>query len=164
MNTAQSVIPLIKEAGSILLSYRQSSYETNTKNHAEDFVTTADKESDAYIRKELQKLFPGDTILSEENSYRPENYTGRVWMIDPLDGTKAFIGGSESFSIMIGLAVNGVPTLGVTYAPAVDKLYWAEKGSGAYLETKGKEQQLKVSTISTLKEARLIDRRRTGSA
>jgi 3'(2'), 5'-bisphosphate nucleotidase len=161
MNTIEQLIPIIRHAGSILLEYRNSGYETNTKSSADDFVTTADLKADEYLRLEISKLFPRDKILSEENSSRPEDYTGRVWMIDPLDGTRAFVDGHESFSVMIGLAVDGVPVLGVTYAPVCNKLYYAETGAGAYLVEEGLTTQIHVSDVTDIKNAGLVGYRRT---
>lgn len=159
--TITQLIPIIQKAGAILLDYRSAGYDTNTKSAADDFVTTADLKSDEYVRSEISKLFPDDKILSEENGNRPDDYTGRVWMIDPLDGTRAFIDGSDSFSVMIGLAVDGIPMLGVTYAPACDELYYAEKGHGAFLEKQGNTTKIGVSDISDIKDARMVDYRRT---
>ncbi len=160
MNTFEQLTPIIQKAGAILIEYRSKGYKTQTKSHANDFVTTADIESDKYLCQEISRLFPQDKILSEENSSLPNEYMGRVWMIDPLDGTRAFVDGSDSFSVMIGLAIDGIPTLGITYAPMRDELYYAEKGSGAYLRKEGHTERIHVSNIASLQTARSVGYRR----
>lgn len=161
MNIIDQLIPIIRHAGDILLEYRLTGFETHTKSDAHDFVTTADTASDAYLREEIIKLFPEDKILSEESGILPNDYTGRVWMIDPLDGTRAYVEGSESFSVMIGLAIEGVAMLGITYAPMSNVLYYAEKGFGAFVVREGKSEQIHVSAINSVRDARIVDYRRT---
>ena len=161
MDTIQILVPIIRQAGAMLLDYRAKGFDTQTKSAADDFVTTADLNSDKYIREEIGRLFPEDKILSEENGSRPDNYSGRVWMIDPLDGTRAYVDGSESFSVMIGLAIDGVPVLGITYAPVYDELYYGEKGRGSFVIKGGEAIKLHVSDVSDIKEARSVDYRRT---
>lgn len=160
MSIVGKLIPIIEKAGDILINYRNSGYDTSIKSHENDFVTTADLEVDKYLRTEIIHLFPKDKILSEENSSRPIDYEGRVWMVDPLDGIRAFVDGSDSFSVMIGLAVDGIPVLGIAYAPMRDEFYYAEQGSGSYLRKEGESRKMNVSTISSLKDARAVDYRR----
>ncbi|KKL10246.1 hypothetical protein LCGC14_2557740, partial [marine sediment metagenome] len=84
-------------------------------------------------------------------------------MVDPLDGTKHYIAGGDGFSVMIGLCVDGVPQLGVVYAPTRETFYWAEKGGGAYKQVgEGAPIKLEVSSIDALNNARLIVRYRRG--
>jgi 3'(2'), 5'-bisphosphate nucleotidase len=82
----------------------------------------------------LHGAFPDDGILAEE-SVDTDRRLGRerVWMVDPLDGTKGFIAGTGDFAVQIGLAVAGRSALGVLYAPATDVLYWAARGHGAWV-------------------------------
>jgi 3'(2'), 5'-bisphosphate nucleotidase len=68
-----------------------------------------------------------------------------MWIIDPIDGTSGFIKSTGDFAVMIGLIENGVPVLGVVYAPAHNKLFYAHKGSGAYLETQGVTTPLQLN-------------------
>lgn len=160
MDAIETLIPIIRQAGSKLTQYREAGYDTKTKSHENDFVTTADIETDKYLRSEISRLFPEDKILSEESDALLDDYQGRVWMIDPLDGTRAFVDGSDSFSVMIGLAVDGVPTIGVLYAPLRDELYYAAKGTGAYLQQGEKIQNIRVSDVAELENARAVDYRR----
>lgn len=119
-------------------------------------VTDADLASEEVILEGLAHLNYG--ILSEETEddlIRLEKE--RVFVIDPLDGTKDFIGETGEFTIMIGLVENGETIAGVVYQPVLDRLYFAEQGQGAWLEKEGGEPvKLSVSEIDDPAEARLL--------
>lgn len=144
-------------AGEILLKYRGGILDIQTKSHAKDFVTQADKESDALIRSRLESLFPDDQILSEESSHKISDYSGRVWIADPLDATAYYITGHDTFSVMIGLAVNGRSTFGLVYAPVLKEYYWAHENEGAWKQdADGLITKLSVSDVSDLNRARFV--------
>src|SRR3989338_6466244 len=105
------IVDIAVGAGRIVMQIREEGFQTQTKKDAFDFVTSADIKSEAYILKRLSKEFPNDSILSEEKG-RIGNKTSRIWMVDPLDGTKDFKNGGTGFSIMIGLCQDGQPVLG----------------------------------------------------
>ncbi|MBT5345683.1 3'(2'),5'-bisphosphate nucleotidase CysQ, partial [bacterium] len=152
------IIPIAEAAGKILLKYFRSDLEVIYKNDDTfDPVTAADKESDEYIRSQLTALFPEDLILSEENDDVPTDYSKRIWMVDPLDGTNAFVSGTNTFSILIGLWEADTILFGLAYAPAANKMYVAEKGKGAFeRQPDGSFKRMHVSDIESLSEARLI--------
>lgn len=152
------IINIAKTAGSIIMKYHCQELEIKTKSHEHDFVTQADIEADKYIREELNKLFPKDKILSEEFDWKPKDYSGNVWMVDPLDGSKDFVHQGGGFSVMIGLCVDGIPYLGVVYAPARDLLYYAQKNNGAYLIKGNKKEKLKVSQINQIENSTMVTR------
>lgn len=155
----EKVIAIAKEAGKILMKYYNMKYDITTKNNDSfDFLTTADKESDEYIRKRLKEEFPKDFILSEETKPEEIDFSGRVWMVDPLDGTKDFIHHGGGFAVMIGLCVDGAPKFGVVYSPVKEILYYAEKGKGAYKESQKGKIRLKVSNMGDLEKSRLVVR------
>jgi 3'(2'), 5'-bisphosphate nucleotidase len=94
----------------------------------------------------LQKLTPHLPILSEESaaiSYAERKLWINYWLVDPLDGTKEFIKRNGEFTVNIALVENGVPVMGVVYAPVLDTCYYAAKGAGAYL-TRGKTAALPI--------------------
>lgn len=98
-------------------------------------LTEADVKSNEIICNRLQELYPNIPILSEENKTAP--YEERkaweyFWLIDPIDGTKEFIKKNGEFTINIALIQNDTPVLGVVYAPVLDEMYSAKKGSGAF--------------------------------
>ena len=101
--------------------------------------------------------FPGDAFLSEEKGMTGSD-SARVWMIDPLDGTKDFKNGGNGFSVMIGLCEYGKPVLGVVYAPAKKILYSGEKGKGSYVRIDNKTIKLKVSDTSNIHESIMVTR------
>src|SRR5690606_15740871 len=92
---------------------------------------------------------PDDAILSEESADSAERLSARrVWIVDPLDGTKEFLAQNGEFSIMIGLAVEGEAVLGVVYLPDGDLLYGAARGLGAWVEERGERRRLSRGAAS----------------
>ena len=154
----KTVIGIAKQAGEILSKYFNKDLAVEYKQDEFDPVTQADKESDVYIRHALTVSFPTDEILSEENDARPSSYKKRVWMVDPLDGTKDFVGGRASFAVMIGLLDNNVPKLGVIFNPITNELFYAAKGGGAFREYDGRTERLHVTNNHKLSEATLVVR------
>lgn len=154
----EKVIKIAKRAGEEILKIKKEGFQVRTKTSEFDFVTTADLKSEEIILRELKKEFPEDEIISEETDNKITGKNKRVWLVDPLDGTKEFKNGGFGFSVMIGLCVNGIPTLGVVYAPARDLLYYAEKGKGAFIEVKGKASRLEVSRLDNLENSRMVTR------
>jgi 3'(2'), 5'-bisphosphate nucleotidase len=113
-------------------------------------VTDADRASNRVIVEGLQKSFPADAILSEESADTPARLSAsRVWIVDPLDGTKEFIARNGEFSIMIGLAIDGRAVLGVVYRPEGDVLFAAASGQGAYVERAGQRTRLECAGAIT---------------
>jgi 3'(2'), 5'-bisphosphate nucleotidase len=106
-------------------------------------VTDADRASNEVIVAGLAAAFPDDAVLSEE-SRDPEARldAARVWIVDPLDGTKEFLARNGEFAVMIGLAIDGWPALGVVYMPAAETLYSAVEGRGARVERDGRRRRL----------------------
>jgi 3'(2'), 5'-bisphosphate nucleotidase len=118
------------------------------------YATQADIEANDIIIKGLRERFPHHAILSEESIDDKERLnSGDLWIVDPLDGTKDFRSRTGDFSVMIAYIIPPNPVVAVIYAPVHDKLYYAIKGTGAYLiEKNGQRQELKVSN-RTLEEA-----------
>jgi 3'(2'), 5'-bisphosphate nucleotidase len=108
-------------------------------------VTAADLASSRAIIAALTEAFPDDAILCEETADDPTRLTARrVWIIDPLDGTREFLAMNGEFSVMIGLVEDGEPVVGVVYLPAPGTMYWAAAGAGAWLEEKGTRTPLRA--------------------
>ena len=98
-------------------------------------VTQADLVSHRILEAGLARLAPHWPVLSEESVEVPfdERKSWRhFWMIDPLDGTKEFLHRTGEFTVNIALIEDDRPILGVVYAPAIDKLYFAARGAGSY--------------------------------
>lgn len=101
-------------------------------------VTEADLEADRVLRETLLGARPGDGWLSEETADHPDRLQRRrVWIVDPIDGTRSYIAGRPEFAVSVGLAEDGVAVVGVVYNPAAEELYWAVRGGGAWLEAGG---------------------------
>jgi myo-inositol-1(or 4)-monophosphatase len=122
-----------------------------------DMVTAVDRSAEAYLAAEITRRFPDDAILAEE-SIRRSGTSGRVWIVDPVDGTTNFVHGHPMFCVSIALAegYEGMPdsgagvfdagasgflrpandprlVLGVVNAPAMGEIFWGERGGGAWL-------------------------------
>jgi 3'(2'), 5'-bisphosphate nucleotidase len=111
-------------------------------------LTMADKASHHIIEEELFEITPDIPLLSEEGriiDYEERKHWNVFWLVDPLDGTKEFIKRNGEFTVNIALIENGVPVLGVIYAPATDRLYYAMKGIGAFKKEKGSTSKIEVS-------------------
>src|SRR5712672_1464385 len=134
---------LARQAGAVLLEHYNSPFLVEQKVNALDEleeVTAADREANELIVGRLQKEFPHDGILAEESTDTAHRLDkNRVWLIDPMDGTKNFINRDGDFAVQIGLAVGGESVLGVVYQPVRDVLYRAARGAGSWLEQTGKE-------------------------
>lgn len=159
---AEKVFNITDQASVILMKYFQQVVNVDFKKDEFDPVTVADRESDTLIREQLNNAFPDDLILSEEDDNIPLDYTGRVWMVDPLNGTKSFIKGMDTFAIVIGLVENGVPSFGCVSIPAQNKVFYAEKGKGAFEKIGFDFNKIHTSTISEINDSRLITREPSG--
>ncbi len=153
----KDVINIAKKAGEKILEIYDTDYKKYEKRDKSP-VTEADLISEKIILQGLKKYNYG--FLSEEKGDNLRNLNnGKNWVIDPLDGTLDFIQKTGEFSIMVGLVCRGEPILGVVYQPTEDKVYFAEKGRGAYLAYKGAIRKLRVSQISKMEEVRLLSSR-----
>ena len=112
-------------------------------------VTIADHASNQLIVEMLSTAFPSDAILAEESRDSAARLdAGRVWIVDPLDGTKEFLAQNGEFAVMIGLAVAGEPVLGVIYLPTTDVLYSAVRGGGTWVARDGDATRLRRAPAS----------------
>jgi 3'(2'), 5'-bisphosphate nucleotidase len=153
------VFSILRGAGNILMKYHGKKYNITSKSKTfYDPVTTADLEADAYIKEHLKSAFPDIQVLTEEDSSVHIDYSKDVWVVDPLDGTRPFIGGSKNFSSMICLLKKGKPVFGAIYAPVSQELYYADSGKGAHIRIGDKTERLHVSSVDSLGKAREITR------
>jgi 3'(2'), 5'-bisphosphate nucleotidase len=133
---------LARAAGAILLRHYHSPFLVEQKVNALkelEEVTAADREANELIVRRLAVEFPDDGILAEESADTERRLEKtRVWMIDPMDGTKNFIKRDGDFAVQIGLAVEGESVAGVVYQPVRDVLYRAARETGSWIEAPGK--------------------------
>ncbi|MFM7174173.1 MAG: 3'(2'),5'-bisphosphate nucleotidase CysQ, partial [Caldilinea sp.] len=150
---------LAREAATIVNTFYVGSSEVRYKSDDEP-VTEADRSANQHIVARIGAFFPEDGILSEESK---DDFVrlqkSRVWIVDPLDGTKEFIARNGEFSIMIGLAVEGRAVLGVVQQPATGLLYAGAVGLGAFLYEDGERIELKVSERAELRNMIMVSSR-----
>ncbi len=120
-------------AGIIAASYFRRDLKTWTKENASP-VTEADIVLDKFLHSALTTVRPDYGWLSEESADDPDRLQrSRAFVVDPIDGTRGFIRGEDSWTISLAVVENGIPVAGVVYAPARDELYDAYRGGGARL-------------------------------
>jgi myo-inositol-1(or 4)-monophosphatase len=120
---------LAEEAGAFLLEQMGQVRRIDRKG-AVDLVTDVDRRSEELLLGRLSRLFPDDTIEAEEGGAQAGR-SGRVWYVDPLDGTTNFVHGYSHFAVSIACCDVGGPLLGAVHAPYLDELYLAVRGAGA---------------------------------
>lgn len=133
------------EAGKAIMEIYKKDFQVDYKEDKSP-LTEADLKSNQIICESLKELYPKISIMSEENkedSYEVRKDREYYWCIDPIDGTKEFIKKNDEFTINIALIHKDTPVLGVVYAPAIDKMYMAKKGDGAYLN--GEKLPLRIN-------------------
>jgi 3'(2'), 5'-bisphosphate nucleotidase len=120
-------------------------------------VTKADRAASDLIVAGLAQAFPHDVVISEERADDLARLgAARVWYVDPIDGTKDFIRGSEGFAVMIGLCVDGAPAMGVVHQPRGGRTFWASP-AGAWTAAPGSPPApLRVSNVSDPAHIRLV--------
>ena len=120
----------VKEAGAIALNFLSGPLRKWTKGAGDSPVTEADIACNDLLHSVL--VAPGDGWLSEESENDPARLAAhRIWVVDPIDGTRAFIAGRADWSVSAALVVDGRPVLAALYAPATDELFVASAGEGA---------------------------------
>ncbi len=143
VNTAQ-------EAGRITMKYYQTGLRPDIKTDLSP-VTVADREAEQFIRRQIERAFPGQAIVGEEFGESAAHNSSHRWIIDPIDGTRAFVRGVPLYGVLIGLEIEGVSQVGVAHFPALKETIYAAKGSGCWWNGKPAH----VSSVSRLEEGLL---------
>ena len=121
-------IDIVCEAGKIANNYfKQSLTIENKAENSFNPVTVADRSTEKKIREMIEKLYPNDAIVGEEYG-KNEGSTNFTWIIDPIDGTKAFISGIPTWGILLSLLWYKEPILGIIYQPFTGELFWGGFG------------------------------------
>ncbi|TAM69020.1 histidinol-phosphatase [Mycobacterium sp.] len=127
-------------------------------------VTDADRAVETELREVLARERPNDSIVGEEFG-GDTAFTGRQWIIDPIDGTKNFVRGVPVWASLIALLQDGVPVVGAVSAPALQRRWWAAHGQGAFVAINGAPpRRLSVSSVAQLSSASLSFSSLTGWA
>lgn len=139
---------MARAAGDILMAGRQTNFQIEAKANRQDLVTELDRRVEAEIIRLIHAEFPDHAILGEESGVT-EGDAAHQWVIDPLDGTMNYAHRYPIFSVSIAYKHDGVTEWGGIYVPALDEMYSAIRGQGAFLG----DRRLAVSTISELADA-----------
>lgn len=153
----QTAEAIAREAGELVMGYYRGNFEVELKGGTEP-VTEADRAANSHIVRRLREEFPDDAVLAEESAEEAELACGarRIWMVDPMDGTKEFIKHTDEFAVMIGLTIDGRPQLGVVNQPAKRTLYRGVVGEGAESDVDGTVTAMRVSDRNEPNNLRLI--------
>ena len=143
-------VMLARGAGDITLKYFRKQPETSTKSDG-SYVTIADREAESYLRRQIAETFPDDGILGEEEG-ELEGRSGRRWILDPIDGTFAFVHGVPFYGVLIALEIDNEMSVGVVNIPALGEIVSAANGCGCFLNG----EATRVSTTAKLDETLLL--------
>jgi len=133
--TLQETARIAAATGRLIQAVREEGFETASKGDMGP-VTRADREADGLLKQELLQL-ARIAWLSEETADDPKRLDAdRIWIVDPLDGTKEFIAGLPEYTVAIALVEAGAPVLGVVHNPCTGETFSAARGLGAYLNGK----------------------------
>lgn len=147
---------LAKKAGAEVWRIQKTGQLGVEHKQGDEPVTIADRLASEMIVEGLRKAFPKDPLISEELAPEPGALgSKRLWLIDPIDGTKDFITGSDGYSVMIGLCIDGRPKMGVVHVPAQDRTYWATP-DGAFVRVGTTVRPLQVSSVAKAVDAKLV--------
>jgi histidinol phosphatase-like enzyme (inositol monophosphatase family) len=138
-----------EQAGQLALENQARGFEAETKPDASP-VTTADRANEQLITSLLEEAFPQDGILGEEGAAR-ESHSGRRWIIDPIDGTRDFVRGLPTWSVLVALEAEGEVVVGACYLAPLEELYSAAVGMGTFRNG----SRIHVAPAKTMEQALL---------
>lgn len=146
MNIDSTLINHLKqaviEAGDIALNMRRQGLIVKSKPDSSP-VTNADEKISKYIESSLKNLLPNAVIICEEGLRRKVSSAEYFWLIDPIDGTRSYIKGSDNFTVNIGLIKNNKPHLGFVYLPTTSTLYYTNHNLEFVHEVEAERQKAK---------------------
>ncbi|HKN84728.1 MAG TPA: inositol monophosphatase family protein [Pyrinomonadaceae bacterium] len=143
-------VELAHGAGEITLRYFRKQPETSTKSDG-SYITIADRQAEEYLRKQVAERFPNDGFLGEEQG-ESRGRSGRRWIVDPIDGTFAFVHGVPFYGVLIALEIDEELVAGVVNMPALREIVSAAKGLGCFFNG----EPARVSTTAKLDDALLL--------
>lgn len=147
-----------REAGAILARHYRAGGGRVWQKSADNPVTLADLEADTAIRAALSQAFPDDGLLSEETADDPVRLDRRrVWLVDPMDGTREFTQALPEFAVSIALVEDGEPVVGVVFNPVAGSEQtgvevWATRGDGSFCG----ERRLRLGACARIDEAHAL--------
>lgn len=135
----QTAKTLARRAGLLVRSHRHPTDPTapplsiDAKSGPSDLVTSADLASQALIVSALAETYPSHRLIGEESTANEPLTDAPTWIVDAIDGTTNFVCGLPSYCVSIALAIDRVPVAGAVYNPAIDEMFAAARGQGAFL-------------------------------
>jgi 3'(2'), 5'-bisphosphate nucleotidase len=144
----EQVHAIAEGAGALVMEVYRSDFSARSKDDASP-VTEADEVAEAFIVAALHKLTPEIPVVAEEAvaAGRIPEVANLFWLVDPLDGTKEFIGRNDEFTVNIALIEAGAPVLGVVLAPALGRLYAGIAGGDAYVEDETGRRMIRCRAV-----------------
>jgi myo-inositol-1(or 4)-monophosphatase len=145
---------LAEAAGQAILPHFRKNAPIDVKSHDQwDPVTEGDRAGERAIRALIEKTYPEHGIIGEEYGTR-EGTSGLTWILDPVDGTRAFVIGLPTWTTLIGLYENGEPRLGVMAQPFIGDMFYGNP-EGAWLNHRGHAEPIRVRMGVSLDQAAL---------
>ena len=138
---------LAYEAGDIMREYFDPKAQRKQIKPDGSPVTIADLEINRLVIRRVAEQFPNDGVVGEEESTDVYGSDKHLWVCDPIDGTAAFTWGVPTAMFSLAMLVYGRPEIGVAYEPVTDRLYWAVRGHGAYVN--GKPIRVNADSLAT---------------
>jgi histidinol-phosphatase len=135
------------KAGRLTLAHFQTGVRAEYKED-ESEVTVADKEAEKFLRREIGRKYPDHDVVGEEYG-GGQSGAGIRWILDPIDGTQAFVRGVPLYATLVGLEIEGDVKAGAVYFPALDEMLSAAEGTGCFWNGK----RTKVSEVSSLEKS-----------
>jgi histidinol phosphatase-like enzyme (inositol monophosphatase family) len=146
-------IAAVRAAGPIALEYFRTDMAVDNKlaGITYDPVTEADRRVEEHVRAAINARFPDHQVIGEEGG---TTGSGPIsWIIDPIDGTRAFISGMPTWGTLLGLVVDGEPVAGVMHQPFTDETFAADPARGSRFLHAGTERRLRTRATATLEDA-----------
>ncbi len=146
---------LASQAAEVINRVYAGAFEVVHKPGGAGPVTEADERANALIVEGLQRAFPGDDVVAEESAHVAPS-SGRVWFVDPLDGTREFVDRNGMFAVHIGLAVDGVAVAGVVHAPVQGATWSGARGAPCTLALGTERRVLQMQPVREASALRLL--------
>jgi histidinol-phosphatase len=131
--TLDEAVAIAREAGALTLRWFQAGELTVDRKDDGTPVTDADRAAERFVRAHLAARHPADTVVGEEEA-DVEGTSGRTWIVDPIDGTKAFTRGVPLYATLLAVLDEHGPAIGVIDLPALGRTVWAGRGLGCFLD------------------------------
>lgn len=161
MNSYEKELEVALAAAARATAYLRSAYESfkPIPNAPASISTEADRASQELILSHLAAAFPGDALCAEEATatLQAARRSGeRLWVVDPIDGTRGFAKKNGEFSVMIGLVDRGQVVVGVVSEPAFSRLTFADLGGGCWVQTESGTTRAHVTRTQSLAESVVV--------